>query len=85
MLVFSLLDRKLREYGNPVLANNADAVQRALVDGIVGTKSLVEKHPEDFDLMYVGSFDTETGELVGVGIPRLIVNVAQLIFPPEVV
>lgn len=86
MRVYSLLDRKLREYGALVQANNGEAVQRALVDGLKGSNSLVEKHPEDFDLMEVGTFDTDTGLIGGTdsGVPMLIVNVAQLIFPPEV-
>lgn len=86
MRVYSLLDRKLREYGALVQANNAEAVQRGLVDGLKGSNSLVEKHPEDFDLMEVGTFDTDTGLIGGTdsGVPMLIVNVGQLIFPPEV-
>lgn len=84
MRVYSLLDRKLREYGNLVQANNSEAIKRALVDGLKGTGSLIEKHPEDFDLMEVGSFNVETGELIGIGIPQLIENVGSLIFPPEV-
>lgn len=84
MRVYSLLDRKLREYGGLVQANNGDAVKRALVDGLKGSNSLVEKHPEDFDLMEVGEFDTDTGLLSGTssGVPMLIENVGALIFPP---
>lgn len=87
MRVYSLLDRKLREYGPLVQANNAEAIKRALVDGLKGSNSLIEKHPEDFDLMEVGSFDLDTGELIGVKIPMLINNVATLLFSsgPEVV
>lgn len=84
MQVFSLFDRKLREYGGLVQANNGDACKRALIDGIRGSGSLVEKHPEDFDLMAIGFFDTDTGVFVGEKVPLLVDNVASLIAPPEV-
>lgn len=89
MRVYSLLDRKLREYGGLVQANNGDACKRALVDGIKGSNSLVEKHPEDFDLMEVGSFDSETGVLAGTvsGVPMFVDNVGTLLLSggaPEV-
>jgi len=79
MQVFSLFDRKLREYGALVLANNAEAVKRALVDGVRGTGSLVEKHPEDFDLMELAMFDTDSGIIIGAKVPILVDNVGTLL------
>lgn len=83
MQVFSLFDRKLREYGSLVLANNAEAVKRALVDGVRGSGSLVEKHPQDFDLMEIGMFDTDSGILVPGKLPVLVDNVGTLLLPPD--
>lgn len=79
-VMYALWDRKLREFGAPVIARNDDAAVRGLRDGIVGSRSLVEQHPEDFDLMVVGEFYPDTGFVAGVaGPPRLIINVREAI------
>lgn len=79
MNMYTLFDRKLREHGQIVLANNDEACKRALKDGLSGSGSTVEKYPEDFDLMCVGSFDSETGMVVPIGIPKLVENVSNLL------
>jgi len=83
MQVFSLFDRKLREYGQLVLSNNAEGAKRGLVDGVVGSKSLIEKHPGDFDLMHVGGFDMDSGILVGLKVPTLVCNIGELLRPGD--
>jgi len=79
--VYSLLDRKLRVYGQLFLERNDYGVQRGLVDGIRSQgESLLARHPEDFDLFQVGVFDEESG-LLGrseAGVPRLVCNVGEL-------
>lgn len=76
MNVYALWDRKVREYGQLVLGTNDDAVVRALRDG-VPKGSTVEKYPEDFDVMRVGTFDHESGVLSGED-RGFVVNVAVL-------
>lgn len=80
MLVFSLLDRKLKEYGPLVQMNSPEAVKRGLADTLrAGKAGLIGEHPEDFDLMWIGEFDVETGVLVPAKVPTLVVNAAELI------
>lgn len=79
MLLFSLFDRKLREYAQLVQANNAESVKRALLDGVRGSKSLVEKYPQDFDLMELGEFDVETGVILPRQVPLFIDNLGSLL------
>lgn len=82
MNVYSLHDRKLRQYGQLVLERNDFAVQRSLADGIrAAGDSLLAKHPEDFDLYEVGSFHDESGVIKGPdgGIPRFVCNVLELV------
>lgn len=78
MIVYSLFDRKVKEFGSLVVASNDEAIMRAAREGIPGTGSTAAKYPEDFDLMRVGSFDPDTGVL-GAEAPRLVVNVADLL------
>lgn len=78
MLVYSLFDRKLKEYGSLVVVRNDETIRRSVVDGIRGSKSLIELHPEDFDVICVGSFDTESGVLHGEVVRRLVANVGEI-------
>jgi len=83
MNIYSLLDVKLKEYGPLVLANNDASVRRALCDGIPGSGGTVAKYPEDFNLMLLGHFDVETGQIVPEVVPLLVDNVG-VILPPRV-
>jgi len=76
--VYTLLDRKLREFGQLVLARNEPTVRRLLVDSVVGSGSMLEKHPGDFDLYHVGEFNAETGRL-SVNDPLLLANLLDIL------
>lgn len=82
MNVYSMFDRKLRQYGQLVLERNDYSVQRALADGVSGSAdSLMAKHPGDFDLYEVGMFNDESGLLEAPDgqIPRLVCNLSELL------
>lgn len=72
MRIYSLLDRKLKEYGSLVLGNNDEAVKRAIKDGIPGSNNVIAAHPEDFDLYYLGDFDMESGLISACKVPILV-------------
>lgn len=76
--MYAIFDRKMKEFGMLVLSRNDESIRRSLVDGIRGSKSVQELHPEDFDLVCVGEFDQDVGELTGSS-PRLVVSVAEIL------
>jgi len=78
MRVYSIFDRKLKEYGQLVTQRNDEAVRRSLVDGVRGSGSTLEKHPQDFDIMVLGEFDPETGVLITMT-PQLVANVGDVL------
>lgn len=82
VFVYSVFDRKLKEYGQPILAKNHEAIRRTVVDGIRGSGGMVEKHAADFDVMCVGTFDVDSGDLQGQA-PQLIANVAEILEVPN--
>lgn len=83
MNVYSLLDRKLRQYGALALERNDFGIQRGIADGVrQQPDAMLARHPEDFDLYQVGEFDDESGVVVPVTPPRLVVNVAELVSVP---
>lgn len=77
MQVYSLYDRKLREFGGLVLSQNDATVKRAIHEG-VPANSTVGKYPQDYDLMLLGEFDAETGVLMG-GQIILVENVLEIL------
>lgn len=78
MQLFAIFDRKLKEYGHAIQAErNASAFLRGITDGIKRSEgSLLHSHPEDFDIMCMGEFNKETGEIKLYPSPRLIENLA---------
>lgn len=80
MVVYSLWDRKLREFGALVISRNDESIIRAVCDGIPGSNSMVAKHPEDFDLMRLGEYFPASGFLGGEqGPPVLVANVGDIL------
>lgn len=77
MRLYTLFDRKMKEYGNLVMAQNDETVFRALREGIPAG-STPGKYPEDFDLFYVGNYDVETGVL-GSEFPSLVGNLRGIL------
>lgn len=80
MRIYSLFDRKLKEFGGLVVMNNDEAVKRALAQSVASPQSgLLSQHPEDFDLKCLGIIDVERGKITPEEIPVLVVNCAELL------
>lgn len=78
VVLYALLDRKLREYGAVLIAKNETAMCRALHDGVKGSGSMVEKYPEDFDLYRLGEMDNETG-CITAEVPSLVDSLRDIL------
>lgn len=80
MFVYSVLDRKAREFGNLVLAKTEDHVKRALAEGLSGrADSTMALYGQDFDLYHVGDFDEDNGVIVPQNPPRLVGIVGDIV------
>lgn len=78
MRMYSLLDRKLREFGAILVERNEDSMRRSLYNGVKGSNSMVEKYSEDFDLYALGEFNVETG-VVTPETPRIVGTVRSIL------
>jgi len=78
MEMYSIYDRKLREYGQILLAPNIGTVSRTIVMGVRGSKSTMDQYPEDFELHKVGEFDTQSGQVTANGRPEILVTLDLL-------
>lgn len=60
--VFSVYDRAAMQYGHPFYMVNVPAATRAFIDAFDNERSMLAKHPDDFDLRLIAKFDDETGK-----------------------
>lgn len=80
--MYSLFDRKMREFGAVVLAPTDEACKRALVEGFRGARnSTMALYPEDFDLHCVGTFDELTGKVTAADDPTFLSTLEELVRP----
>lgn len=80
VVLYALLDRKLREYGVVLVSKNTETMVRELRNQVMGSGSTIEKYPDDFDLYRLGEFDTETGIISAMKV-QLVENVSTLLAP----
>lgn len=82
-MMFSIQDRKAVQYGIPFISMNEGVAQRLVADMLAEGKNIWCRHPEDFDLFAVGTFDDETGLPEAFDVPKLITGLSALM-PPVV-
>jgi len=63
--IVTVRDRALDTFGQPVFVAAIGAAVRSFGDQIKDEGSPMAKHPEDFDLYYIGEYDDQTGEFDG--------------------
>ena len=74
---YSLFDKKMGEFSPPTVAVNDVVIYRSLRDGL-SPESLPGKHPEDFDLYFLGTFDPATGSLSSSGPSKFVCNLSLI-------
>lgn len=75
----SLKDCAIQAFMVPQFVSHKQALIRAIQDGLKGEKKMdYQKHPEDFELYEVGSFDDTSGEFTPCE-PALIVRLKDLV------
>lgn len=63
LIVFSLYDLKTGAYSTPFFMNHPGEAMRACVDLATDRNTTVGRHPADFALHKIGTFDQSTGLL----------------------
>jgi len=72
--MFSGYDKKLKHWNPPFLLMHAGQAERTWVEIANDPKSMVSKHPNDFDLYMIGEFDDVDAQLYPVTPPMLIMS-----------
>lgn len=65
MNLYSVYDAAMQLYMAPFAAHNNGHALRMFVDTVNNPESMFYKHPDDFTLDHIGTFDEKTGEIAG--------------------
>lgn len=84
MKIYSIRDRIADVYNTPFFLANDNVAVRALRDIYDDPSSSIAHHPEDYDLVSLGSFYPDTGK-IDVQSPELIYSGTNLlpVYPPD--
>lgn len=63
-LVFCVYDVKAEVFGMPIFQRTKGEALRTFETEVNRPESMLNKHPEDYSLFLVGTYNQETGELV---------------------
>lgn len=78
--VFSVYDEKLGLFLNPFFLKNAEEAKRTLYDFVAyGNDSMLSRHPEDFKLYLLASYDESKGSFVPYDVPQYICCIDDVI------
>lgn len=69
--LFALYDSKVSSFANPVCARSDGEAIRMVTDAAADPSTLFSKHPSDFVLYCVGTYDEDTGEVAPTKLSNL--------------
>jgi len=74
MVVVAVHDRAADAFARPVFVQSVGQALRSFQDEInrPADQNEMNRHPEDFDLFELGSYDDSTGKLLSLDEPKLI-------------
>jgi len=77
--MFAIRDVKTESYGTPFFAQHRGHAIRMFQELANDKRSQVWKHPRDFVLFHVGSFDDQSGEVTHLSVPAMLGMGAEFI------
>lgn len=77
MRLYSIEDSTAGEYGQPGPITNDNVAIRSFAQLVNEPGSMMNSKPEDFNMYYVGTFETTTGTIIGE-VPKKIINGASV-------
>lgn len=77
--LYAVHDIKAGNYYPPLVAANAMVAARDFQTRVREENSLLNKFPEDFDLVEVGVWDMETGIITPTQAPIVVVTATQML------
>jgi len=69
-LVFAVYDAAVKSYAQPFLMTTEGQALRGFMDACEDQKTNLAKHPEDYTLFKLGSYDDATGKYTNLHTPE---------------
>ena len=79
--MYCLFDKKIEAYGNPMPYINEDSAKGELAAHLNHDKEDI--NAADYELYFIGDFDTNTGKYKTPDVPLHILNCRELMYKPE--
>lgn len=77
--VYAIFDSKGKFYGNPFYRGHNGEALRQFSDMVQDSGSIYSKHPEDYSLYRLGTFDTNEGSLGGLKNSEFLANAIDFV------
>jgi len=74
IFVFGVRDAKAQAFLQPFYSNSSGSAIRAFGDAVNDRQSPLGKHPMDYQLFELGTFDDNSGELLSLNPMRLLAS-----------
>jgi len=71
---YSIKDSKTQSFAPPFFNSTHGEAERTFVRITKNPQSVISEFPDDYDLFYVGEFDTATGKLTELQTPQHVVK-----------
>lgn len=75
--LLSIRDSKADYYNQVITLKTVDEGVRAFGELVADNRSMISKHPEDFDLYHIGEFDDQNGRIMSWDSPRHIMKASH--------
>ena len=72
--LLSIRDSKADYYNQVITLKTVEEGVRAFGELVTDQRSMISKHPEDFDLYHLGEFDDQTGLIVTWDAPKHVMK-----------
>lgn len=60
-IIVAIYDRGTESYGPPMVVNRRGEAIRSLKDALTDPNSAIARHPKDYDLYQIGTYNDQTG------------------------
>ena len=79
--MYTIRDTKTEFYNTPWFKKTHGEAERDFRTATKDEKTMLSKHPEDFDLFYLGDYDDQTGKVVALDTPHHIIKAVDCVKP----
>lgn len=80
--IYAILDTKAQSHLQPWFVQNDDVAIRAFSDAVNDREHNIGKHPEDYHLVRIGSWDQATGSITAEPAP-VVITTGQALRKPS--